>query len=115
MLYLAGSTRPDITYAVHQCARFSHHYKRSHEVGIKHIARYLKGTREKGLILSPDSSRLQLDLFADADFARLFVAEDKSDPISVKSRTGLIMNFGGVPIFWSSKLQMEIALSTLEA
>ena len=25
------------------------------------------------------------------------------------------MNFGGVPIFWSSKLQTEIVLSTLEA
>ena len=24
MLYLAGSIRPDIVYAVHQCARFSH-------------------------------------------------------------------------------------------
>jgi hypothetical protein len=45
-----------------------------------------------------------LDLFADADFAGLFVADDKQDPVSVKSRTGLLVNFGGVPIFWISKL-----------
>jgi hypothetical protein len=45
MLYLAGSTRPDIAYVVHQCARFSHNPKRSHEIGVKHIARYLKGTQ----------------------------------------------------------------------
>ena len=115
MLYLAGSTRPDIAYAVHQCARFSHNPKRSHEVGLKHIARYLQGTKDKGMILTPGVNNLRLDLFADADFAGLFVAEDKHDPVSVKSRTGLLLNFGGVPIFWSSKLQSEIALSTLEA
>ena len=33
MLYLAGSTRPDIAYVVHQCARFSHSPKRSHKLG----------------------------------------------------------------------------------
>ena len=27
MLYISGSTRPDIVYAVHQCARFSHNAK----------------------------------------------------------------------------------------
>ena len=115
MLYLAGSTRPDIAYAVHQCARFSHNPRRCHEVGLKHIARYLQGTKDKGMILTPNSKNLKLDLFADADFAGLFVAEDKHDPVGVKSRTGLLLNFGGVPIYWSSKLQSEIALSTLEA
>ena len=115
MLYLAGSTRPDIEYAVHQCARFSHNPKRCHEVGLKHIARYLQGTKDKGMILTPNAKNLKLDLFADADFAGLFVAEDKHDPVGVKSRTGLLLNFGGVPILWSSKLQSEIALSTLEA
>ena len=45
MLYLAGSTLLNIIYAVHQCARFSHNPKKSYEVGVKHIARYLKGTR----------------------------------------------------------------------
>ena len=54
LLYLAGSNRPDIAYAVHQCARFSHNPKASHEVGVKHIARYLRGTRDKGLIMKPE-------------------------------------------------------------
>ena len=52
---------------------------------------------------------------ADADFAGLFATEDKMDPVIVKSRTGVLLTFGNVPILWASKLQTEIALSTLEA
>ena len=52
---------------------------------------------------------------AGADFNGLFAAEDDQNPIILKSRHGLLLNFGGVPIFWSSKLQSEISLSTLEA
>mgnify|MGYP004188465917 CR=1 FL=1 len=73
--------------------------------------RYLKGTRDKVLIMKPYAQDLKLDL----DFAGLFASEDKLDPVSVKSRTGVLLNFGGVPVCWSSKLQSEIALSTLEA
>ena len=54
-------------------------------------------------------------MFADDDFACLFPSEDKQDPISVKSRTVVLLNFGGVSVCWSSKLQSEIALSTFEA
>ena len=104
LLYLAGSTRPDISYAVHQCARFSHQPRASHEVGVKHIVKYLKGTRDQGLIMKPKKDNLKLDLFADADFAGLFASEDNHDPVSVKSRTGILLNFGGVPVCWSSKL-----------
>ena len=32
MLYLAANSRPDISFAVHQCARFTHNTKASHEV-----------------------------------------------------------------------------------
>ena len=106
LLYLAGSTRPDIAYAVHQCARFSHLPKASHEIGVKHIVRYLKGTRDKGLIMKPNALDLKLDFSADADFAGLFASEDKLDPVNVKSRTGvlLLLYFGGVQVCWSSKL-----------
>ena len=115
MLYLAGSSRPDIVYAVHQCARFFHNPKRSHGVGLKYIARYLKGTRNKGLIMVPNLDDMKLDLFTDADFEGLYSMEDSEDPVSVKSCTGLLLNYGDVPICWSSKLQTKIVLSTLKA
>jgi len=99
VLYLAGITRSDIPYAVHQCARFSHNPKICHEVGLKHIARYLKGTKDKGMIINPDSNMLRFDLYVDTDLAGFFSAENKHDPIIVKSRTGVLLNFGGVPIY----------------
>ena len=38
--YLADSTRPDITFSVHQTARFANDPKTSHERAIKQIGRY---------------------------------------------------------------------------
>ena len=54
-------------------------------------------------------------MYVDADFAGLYGTEDKDDPVCVKSRTGYVLFLGGCPTSWSSKLQTEIALSTLEA
>ena len=39
--FLEKSTRPDIAYAVHQCARFCSNPKKSHGDAIVHLARYL--------------------------------------------------------------------------
>ena len=66
------------------------------------------------MVIKPDVN-LGLDLYADADFAGLFSVEDPEDPTSVKSRTGWVVTFRGMPVTWSSKLQSEIALSTMEA
>ena len=41
MFYLASNTRPDISFALHQCARFTHNTKSSHETAVKRICRYL--------------------------------------------------------------------------
>jgi len=114
MMYLASNSRPDIAYAVHSCARFTHSPKRVHEKALKRIARYLKGTRDRGMIIKP-SADLSMDLYVDADFAGLWSSEKPDDTMSVKSRTGFIIMIGGTPVVWSSKLQTEIALSTCEA
>lgn len=114
LMYLSSNSRPDIQFAVHQCARFTHRPRRSHELAILRICRYLKGTREHGLIFHPKKS-MKLDCYVDADFAGLYSVEHDQDPVCVKSRTGYVITFGECPVLWVSKLQTEIALSTTEA
>ena len=114
LLYLSSNSRPDIAFAVNQAARFTHCARLSHEVAVKRIVRYLKNTRDKGLIMKP-SSKLELEMYADADFAGLWNVEHADDPISVKSRTGYLVTLGGTPVTWRSTLQSEIATSTMHA
>eukprot|EP00957_Ditylum_brightwellii_P151659 11549097-Ditylum_brightwellii.AAC.1 len=57
---------------------------------------------------------LTLDCLCEAIFSGLWGHEDDQDPSSVKIRTGLILTLGGTPILWISKLQTEIACSTME-
>ena len=115
LMYLASNSRPDIAFAVHQCARFSHRTRKVHETAIKKIGRYLQGTRKNGLILEPSDGSLKLDCYVDTDFAGLWGAEDPQDPVCIKSRTGYVITLSGAPVLWVSKLQTEIALSTTEA
>jgi hypothetical protein len=113
LMYLAANTRPDIAYAVHQAARYTHAPKASHAVAVKRILRYLRGTQDKGIIFKTNRSN-KIDCHVDADVAGLFGVEDGQDPVSVKSRSGYVIFFSGVPLLWVSKLQTLIALSTME-
>ena len=114
LMYITTNSRPDITYAVNQCARFAHCPKQSHAAGIKRILRYLRGTRTKGMHIFP-TGKYNVDFFVDADFAGLWESENDQDPISVKSRTGFVFMLMGCPLLWMSKLQTQIALSIMEA
>ena len=114
MLYLTGHSRPDCAFAVHQCARYTHEPKRSHEVALKRIGRYLKGTQDKGLILNP-SDTYRVDCYPDADFAGLWGREHPQDPHCARSRTGYVITLADCPVLWRSSLQSEIAMSTMEA
>jgi hypothetical protein len=111
--YLCG-TRPELLFAVHQCARFGVDPKLSHERAIQRIIRYLKRTPKDGIILRPDTTR-GLQCYVDADFAGSWSSADADDVSSVYSRTGYVIMYAGCPIIWVSNLQTEIALSTTEA
>ena len=112
--YLQGSTRPDIAMAVHQCARFTESPKLSHERAILYISRYLKGTADRGIIYKPDKTR-GIECFVDASFAPGWDPRHADDPGNVLSRTGFVIFYAGCPVYWCSKMQTEIALSTAES
>ena len=82
---------------------------------IKHIVRYLVGTKDKGVIFTPTKDLSNFECFVDAGFAENHTTETYEDPNSVESRTGCVIKYAAYPIIWFSRLQTEIALHTTEA
>ena len=114
LLYLVVNSQPEITYAVHQCARFTHNPNVSHGNATKRICHCLPGTKTKIMILC-SLKQSTVDHFVDADFAGQWNVEDPQDPLCVKSHTGYILMVGNCPVHWVSELQSEVDVSTMEA
>ena len=113
--FLEKGSRPDIAYAVHQCARFSTNPKESHAEAIRHIVKYLAGTKDKGIILNPDMDK-SFEVYVDASFCGDWKPEAADIDVSTaKSRSGYVVSLQGCPLIWHSKLQTQVALSTTEA
>jgi hypothetical protein len=115
LLMFLTNTRPDIQYAVNAASHFSHAPKVSHGRALIRIARYLKCTSDKGIIMKPTEGPMTFNCYVDADFAGGFGYEDSTDPICVKSRSGWVFTLGETPVHWKSTLQSTISLSTVEA
>ena len=114
LLYLEKSTRPDISCAVHQCARFCANPKMKHAEAVKRIGRYLLATRDKGLIMTPNKEGM--DCWVDASHASEWSNKSSTDdPNTARSRMGYVITYAGCPMHWASKMQTEIALSSTEA
>ena len=113
--YLCRNTRPYIEFAVHQCARFRTNPKQSHEKAIKRICRYLLKTKDKGITIKLSNDLTKLDCYVDANFMGAYTPSESHDPTLCRSRTGYVIMYANCPVLWASKLQMEIALSTVEA
>ena len=112
--FLEKSTRPDIAFITHQCARYTADPRKEHGAAIRWLARYLKGTRDKGLILNPKSNK-DLEVYVDADFAGSWDPKESHIRDTARSRHGYVIFYGGCPLVWKSQLQTEIALSSTES
>ena len=94
LLYLSSATRPDITFAVNNVAKFSEKPTKEHRTAVKRIFRYLKGTVNFGLQYSSDAS-MECVGFCDADWA--------GDTNDRKSTSGYTFQMKGASVSWRSK------------
>ena len=107
LMYLALTTRPDISNAVGILSRFSANPGPMHWKAVKHLFRYLQGTKDLKLVYGPDASGELFNSYTDAGHGD--VKEN------VRSTSGYVIKVGTAAVSWSSKVQPFVALSTAEA
>jgi hypothetical protein len=104
-LQYATLTLPDIAYAVQQVCLHMHDPREPHLHLIKRILRYLKGTLDLSLTLSPSKSHT-LIAYSGADWAGC--------PDTRRSTSGFCMFLGDNLISWSSRRQTTVSRSSAE-
>ena len=104
LIYLAKSTRPDISFAVHYASRNCENPKLSDWKKVLNIFKYLNST--KNFKIKYDGLG-DINAYCDADFA--------GDTKDRKSTSGCLILMGKSAISWHSKKQSVVATSTAEA
>jgi hypothetical protein len=107
LMFAAICTRPDISYAVSQVAKYSSKPSYVHWEAVKRIFAYLKGTISFGISYFRGVKDGVLLAFSDSDFT--------GDADDRRSTTGNIFILNGGPVSWRSQKQKCVALSTAES
>ena len=111
LLWLAGGTRPDLSYAVAQVEKFSSNPGIKRWKAIVKIFRYLQGSINLGIQFSQStiansSNDVSITRYVDSDHGRCVDTR--------RSITGFLFVMSNGPICWQSKQQMSVALSSME-
>ena len=104
LMYLTN-TRQDIFFDVNTLNQFLIDSKHVHLIAAKHILRYLKGTVDYGLKYEVNQ-KINLEGYVDSDWA--------GSAIDRKITSGCCFNMGSGVIYWFSRKQSYVALSTIE-
>jgi transposase InsO family protein len=104
LMYVAVAMRPDIAFAVSALSQFLSNPGRAHWEAVKHIFKYLSGT--KTLELTYGGERHGLEGYTDADGA----TQEHRHAMS-----GYAFLIDGGAVSWSSRKQELVTLSTAEA
>jgi hypothetical protein len=107
LMYLMLGTRPDIAYALGLLCRFSSNPGLKHWGALKHLLRYLIGTKDYGLVFTPNASPHRFTTFCDSDFSM--------DKDTSRSTGGFAVMVGNTAVAWASKLQPRVTKSSVEA
>lgn len=105
LLYLANGSRPDIFYAVNFLSRRQTNFSEDEIIKVKRVLRYLRGTINLGL--KYESKENELECYADASLG--------TNDCEGRSTSGIIVKLFGDVLFWRTKRQTYVAMSTAEA
>jgi hypothetical protein len=100
-------TRPDICFAVSYLSKFMEAPTSEHWSTVKHLLRYIAGTRKLGCVYTRQDEKARLVGYSDA-----YSAGDIDDQ---KSTSGMLFYYGSCPISWQATKQKIVDLSTYEA
>ena len=84
-------TRPDLSYSVGLLSRFMQEPKDHHLKAVKQVIRYIKGTREHGIIYKRDGG-CKITGYSDSSYG---INTDQG-----RGTTGIVFYFGESPITW---------------
>jgi hypothetical protein len=122
--YLAQQSRPDILYAVNYLAQYQKDVRMHDWKALMRILKYLRGTHDLGMHFVRAKGNKPVIFTNDS---QLLITEDwKPDPAIYadanygqererRSRSGHVFMILGSPVFWFSKKQPVIAMSSTEA
>ncbi|MBW0488377.1 hypothetical protein O181_028092 [Austropuccinia psidii MF-1] len=104
--YLSMATRPDLSHAV---SSLSQHLEKPgiwHWRAFLHVLKYLRGTQEVGLYYNLQGTR-GLIAFSNADWGNCHVIR--------RSTSGFLAQLHGCLVFWKTRKQPSVSISTAEA
>ncbi|KAJ1044679.1 hypothetical protein NDA10_007221 [Ustilago hordei] len=108
LLWVANSTRPDLSLTVGVLARHMHEPSQEHYQAAQRVLRYLESTRQVGLVYRASESQEPLVAHSDANWA-------SDATIQRRSTSGSVALVYGNPVAWKSATQKCMSLSAVEA
>lgn len=106
LMYAMTGTRPDIANALGNVSKYCEKYNKSHWVAAKRILKYLKTTKNYGIVLN-GMKQSELHGYADANWA--------ADLDTRRSTTGYLFMLNNSLISWKSQRQATVATSSTES
>jgi hypothetical protein len=106
---LQQCTRPDITRPLKIASKFGNKFGSAHIHWVKHIVRYLIGTKSLGITFRRVAQDLRnfLQIFTDASHA--------SDPDTRRSMSGVTIKLAGNLLLWKANFQKIVSHSSTES
>lgn len=107
LMYIMLGSRPDLCYNINYFSQFQNCYNETHWKQLKNVLKYVKKTKDYGLEFVKSNKKIKVKAYVDADFA--------NDTNDRKSITGFLIKLNSNTVFWKSKKQSIVTLSSCEA